>query len=183
MKDTRLLAAKAYPSKLSALSVDKKQAVKSISHALYASKICSYAQGFHLIATASKEFKYGVDLKECARIWKGGCIIRAVFLDKIRQAFEKAPELPNLLLDEGFRKQIEEKVADWRAVVGQSLQLGVLAPAMSASLAYFDALRRERLPANIIQAQRDFFGAHTYERTDKPGSFHTLWTSEHHSTR
>jgi len=183
MKDTRVVAAQAYPSTLKPQGADKQRMVKAISNALYASKICSYAQGFHLIAAASQEFKYGVDLKECARIWKGGCIIRAVFLDRIRQAFEKNPTLPNLLLDAGFKQQIEEKVADWRTVVGLSLQLGILSPAMSASLAYFDSLRRERLSANIIQGQRDFFGAHTYERTDKPGSFHTMWTSDHHSTR
>lgn len=183
MKDTRVVASKAYPSTLKPQGADKQRMVKAISNALYASKICSYAQGFHLIAAASQEFQYGVDLKECARIWKGGCIIRAVFLDRIRQAFEKNPTLPNLLLDAGFKQQIEEKVADWRTVVGLSLQLGILSPAMSASLAYFDSLRRERLPANIIQGQRDFFGAHTYERTDKPGSFHTMWTSDHHSTR
>jgi len=124
-----------------------------------------------------------VNLQETARIWKGGCIIRAVFLDKIRQAFEQQPELPNLLLDAGFRKSIREKIGVWRAVVGLSLKLGRLAPAMSASLAYFDALRRARLPANVLQAQRDFFGAHTYERTDRAGTFHTFWTPEHQSVR
>ncbi|MCW8133938.1 MAG: hypothetical protein KIS92_26570 [Planctomycetota bacterium] len=166
-----------------AAAVARDELVDLVRQAMYAAKICSYAQGMNLIRAAGETKSWGLNLGEIARIWKGGCIIRAVFLDKIRQAFEKSPELPNLLLDEGFRAQIGEKIQDWRTVVGYSLQLGILSPAISASLAYFDALRRERLPANLIQAQRDFFGAHTFERTDKAGSYHTMWTSDHHSTR
>jgi 6-phosphogluconate dehydrogenase len=151
--------------------------VGQIRNALYASKICSYAQGFDLLRVASKEFQYGLDLAEIARIWKGGCIIRAVFLDRIRAAFGKNRDLANLLLDQDFRKDIRRRVEDWRATVALSVRLGITAPAMAASLAYFDSFRRERLPANLIQAQRDFFGAHTYERTGKEGVFvHTEWS-------
>jgi 6-phosphogluconate dehydrogenase len=111
-----------------------------------------------------------------ARIWKGGCIIRAVFLDKIRQAFERSPELPNLLLDKEFARDVRARVDHWRKAVALGVRLGIALPAMSGSLAYFDGLRRARVPANLIQGQRDFFGAHTYERLDRPGTFHTDWS-------
>ncbi len=156
---------------------DKKQIVNWIREALYASKICSYAQGFDLIHQASKEYGFETRLDEMARIWKGGCIIRAKFLDRIRTAFQRDPELDNLLLDEDFATEIRARVDSWRKVVRLSLDLGMTSPAMAASLAYFDQLRRRRLPANLIQAQRDFFGAHTYRRLDKDGVFHTEWPS------
>jgi 6-phosphogluconate dehydrogenase len=150
--------------------------INAVRDALYCSKICSYAQGMALLAAASKEFKYELNLGEIARIWKGGCIIRAVFLDKIKNAFVRNPELPNLLVDRDFVETILSKEAAWRNVVQAAAQLGIAIPAFSASLDYFDSYRRDRLPQNLTQAQRDYFGAHTYERTDKSGSFHTEWT-------
>ncbi len=157
------------------LSEAKNLFVEQVRAALYASKICSYAQGFALLRAASKEFGYNLNFSEIARIWKGGCIIRAVFLDRIKQAFARNPELPNLLLDDEFREEILAREEAWRNVVRAAVELGFPVPAMSASLAYFDAYRRERLPANLIQAQRDLFGAHTYERVDREGTFHTEW--------
>jgi 6-phosphogluconate dehydrogenase len=176
LKPIRKLGARTYKLRRSPLRADKQKILTQIRSALYASKICSYAQGFDLLRTASHEFKYGVQLGEIARIWKGGCIIRAVFLDRIRQAFERNPDLPNLLLDEDFAEEIRKRVDDWRDTVSLAIRLGMTTPAMAASLAYFDSFRRERLPANLIQSQRDFFGAHTYERTDRDGVFHTNWT-------
>jgi 6-phosphogluconate dehydrogenase len=170
-------AAKAYRSSLKPARSQKKAVIKQIRSALYASKICSYAQGFDLLRVASREFQYGLRLGELARIWKAGCIIRAVFLDKIRQAFERDPQLPNLLLDKEFLGDVRRRVDDWRATVGFGAKLGITPPAMAASLAYFDSFRRARLPAYLIQAQRDFFGAHTYERVGEEGKFvHTDWS-------
>jgi 6-phosphogluconate dehydrogenase len=184
MKPVREQAAKVYRGTLKPVRSGKKALVAQIRSALYAAKICSYAQGFHLLARASEEFGYGVRLDEMARIWKGGCIIRAVFLDKIRQAFERDPRLANLLLDKEFATAIRRRVDDWRKTILFAAKLGVTPPAMAASLAYFDAFRRARLPANLIQGQRDFFGAHTYERVDRPGVFHTNWADrEHGKTR
>jgi 6-phosphogluconate dehydrogenase len=177
MKSVRQLAAKTYRAPLRPLRSNKKAFVKQIRSALYASKICSYAQGFDLLRAASREFQYGLRLGELARIWKGGCIIRAVFLDKIRQAFDRDEELANLLLDREFLKDIRRRIDDWRSAVTLGVKLGITSPAMAASLAYFDCFRRERLPANLIQAQRDFFGAHTYERIGQEGTFvHTDWS-------
>jgi len=150
--------------------------VGQIRSALYASKICSYAQGFDLLRSASREFNYGIEASEMARIWKGGCIIRAIFLDRIREAFQRNPDLTNLLLDQDFAEEIRRRVDEWRETVSLAIRLGMTTPAMAASLAYFDTFRRERLPANLIQAQRDYFGAHTYERIDRDGVFHTNWT-------
>ncbi len=177
MKPVRLATAKAYRSSLKPVRSQKKKLVSRIRSALYASKICSYAQGFDLLRAADREFQYGLHLGELARIWKGGCIIRAVFLDKIRQAFECDPELPNLLLDRQFLGDVRRRADDWRATVTLGAKLGITPPAMAASLAYFDSLRRARLPANLIQAQRDFFGAHTYERIGDEGKpVHTDWS-------
>ena len=178
IKDIRVEAAKAYKTPMpKPLRSGKKKAIEQIRQALYASKICSYAQGFDLLRRASQELEYGLNLSELARIWKGGCIIRAIFLDKIREAFTKNPELANLLLDEGFRKEIRKRIEGWEATVGFSIRLGITAPAMAASLGYFHTFRRARVPAYLIQAQRDFFGAHTYERIDgKKGAFHTEWS-------
>ena len=177
MKSVREQAAKAYRSSLKPARSQKKAVIKQIRSALYASKICSYAQGFDLLRVASREFQYGLRLGELARIWKAGCIIRAVFLDKIRQAFDRDPQLPNLLLDKEFLGDVRRRVDDWRATVGFGAKLGITPPAMAASLAYFDSFRRARLPAYLIQAQRDFFGAHTYERVGEEGKFvHTDWS-------
>ncbi len=180
---TRLVAAKVYPPAPKPITSGKKAATEQIRAALYASKICSYAQGFVLLAEASKSFGYGVKLGEMARIWKGGCIIRAVFLDRIRQAFDRDPQLANLLLDKDFAKAVKSRVESWRKTVQLGVKLGIALPAMSASLAYFDGFRRARTPANLIQGQRDFFGAHTYERLDREGIFHTEWSGGHDDAR
>ena len=155
---------------------DAQTFINQIRDALYCSKICSYAQGMALLSSASKAFSYNLNLGEIARIWKGGCIIRAGFLDKIKSAFNENPELPNLLLAPEFRQTILDRQDAWREVLAQSAKLGIPVPAFSASLDYFDSYRRDRLPQNLTQAQRDYFGAHTYERLDKPGAFHTEWT-------
>ncbi len=175
-KSIRQAGAKTFKLRKRSVRANKQQVLGQIRSALYSSKICSYAQGFDLLRNASREFNYGVRLSEVARIWKGGCIIRAVFLDRIRQAFERNPDLTNLLLDQDFAEEIRRRVNDWRQTVSLSIRLGVTTPAMAASLAYFDSFRRDRMPANLIQAQRDLFGAHTYERIDRDGVFHTQWT-------
>ncbi|PIN05109.1 6-phosphogluconate dehydrogenase [Handroanthus impetiginosus] len=157
-------------------SVDKKRLIDDVRQALYASKICSYAQGMNLLRAKSMDKGWGLNLGELARIWKGGCIIRAVFLDRIKQAYQRNPGLANLLVDPDFAKEMVQRQAAWRRVVGLAIQKGVSVPGMSASLQYFDTYRRGRLPANLVQAQRDYFGAHTYERIDRPGSYHTEWS-------
>ena len=156
---------------------DRAEFINAVRDALYCSKICSYAQGMALLGKASKEYKYELDLAEVARIWKGGCIIRAVFLDKIKQAFKRNPELPNLLVDSDFTQTILSKENAWRLVVQSAAKLGIPIPAFSASLDYFDSYRRDRLPQNLTQAQRDYFGAHTYKRVDDENGedFHTEW--------
>lgn len=158
-------------------SGDKQAFIGKVRDALYCSKMCSYAQGMALLSKASQEFNYNLNLAETARIWKGGCIIRAGFLDKIKSAFNDNPQLPNLLLAPEFKQSILDKQDAWREVLGVSGQGGIAVPAFSASLDYFDSYRRDRLPQNLTQAQRDYFGAHTYERTDKPRGefFHTEW--------
>lgn len=161
---------------------DRKVFINKIRDALYCSKICSYAQGMALLNTASKTFGYNLNLSEIARIWKGGCIIRAGFLNKIKQAFNENPNLSNLLLAPEFKQTILERQEAWREVVAVSAKLGIPVPAFSASLDYFDSYRRERLPQNLTQAQRDYFGAHTYERLDKPGVFHTEWSRKEEKT-
>ena len=148
-----------------------------VESALYAAKICSYAQGFALLRKASETYEYHMNFGEIARIWRGGCIIRARFLDDIRAAFAHEPNLPNLLLAPFFREALNERHHALRRVVQVAAETGIPAPAMSASLAYYDAYRTERLPANLIQAQRDYFGAHTYRRIDMEGTFHTEWTT------
>jgi 6-phosphogluconate dehydrogenase len=154
---------------------DRVEFINAVRDALYCSKICSYAQGMALLSKASKEYEYKLNLAEVARIWKGGCIIRAVFLDKIQQAFKRNSELTNLLVDADFTQTILSKENAWRLVVQSAAKLGIPVPAFSASLDYFDSYRRDRLPQNLTQAQRDYFGAHTYERVDREGSFHTEW--------
>jgi len=155
---------------------DTKTFINQIRDALYCSKICSYAQGMALLSSASQAYSYNLNLSEISRIWKGGCIIRAGFLNKIKSAFKDNPALPNLLLAPEFKQTILDRQGAWREVLAQSAKLGIPVPAFSASLDYFDSYRRDRLPQNLTQAQRDYFGAHTYERTDKAGFFHTEWT-------
>jgi 6-phosphogluconate dehydrogenase len=156
---------------------DRREFIAAIRDALYAAKICSYAQGMNLIRAGSENYKWGIDLGETARIWKGGCIIRAQFLGKIKQAYARQPDLANLLLDPDFNEWIAKSQANWRRTVAAAVTAGVPTPAMSASLAYFDSYRSAELPTNLTQAQRDFFGSHTYERKDKPGAsaIHTEW--------
>jgi 6-phosphogluconate dehydrogenase len=154
---------------------DRQVFINQVRDALYCSKICSYAQGMALLSTASTAYNYDLNLSEISRIWKGGCIIRAGFLNKIKKAFKENPQLPNLLLAAEFRQTILDRQSAWREVISQAAKSGIPVPAFSASLDYFDSYRRANLPQNLTQAQRDYFGAHTYERTDKPGSFHTEW--------
>ncbi|HEY9638028.1 MAG TPA: NADP-dependent phosphogluconate dehydrogenase [Coleofasciculaceae cyanobacterium] len=175
-KEERVAASKILTGPTGKYEGDTKEFINKIRDALYCSKICSYAQGMALLAKASKEFNYNLSLSECSRIWKGGCIIRAAFLDKIKTAYADEPELPNLLLAPELKQSILDRQEAWREVLSVSNKLGIPAPAFAASLNYFDSYRRDRLPQNLTQAQRDYFGAHTYERTDKPGTFHTEWT-------
>ncbi|MGK2859727.1 MAG: NADP-dependent phosphogluconate dehydrogenase [Thermoanaerobaculia bacterium] len=177
-KDERVEASKQIaPPNFPKYSGDKKALIAAIRDALYASKICSYAQGMNLIRAGSDHYKWGINLGEVSRIWKAGCIIRAQFLDKIKQAYQRRPDLPNLVLDPDFKAWIEKSQANWRLAVATAVQHGVPVLAMSASLGYFDMYRSANLPLNLTQAQRDFFGSHTYERTDKPqaGFIHTEW--------
>jgi 6-phosphogluconate dehydrogenase len=159
-------------------SIDRDELIAAVRAALYASKVCSYAQGMALLSTASREYNYELDLGKVASIWRAGCIIRAIFLDDITSAYRRNPALENLLLDDFFRAEVATRQDSWRRVIQLAVGAGVPVPAFSISLAYFDAYRSGRLPANLVQAQRDYFGAHTYERLDRPGSFHTEWMSE-----
>jgi 6-phosphogluconate dehydrogenase len=154
---------------------DRDALVQDVRQALFAAKICSYAQGMALLQAASHEYDYHLDLAAIARIWRGGCIIRAGFLNDVSAAFERNPELPNLLLDPYFREAVESRQGALRRVIQTSVRLGIPCLGLSASLAYYDAYRTARLPANLTQAQRDYFGAHTYRRVDKEGMFHTEW--------
>jgi 6-phosphogluconate dehydrogenase len=179
MKDERLVANAQYGRAPARYTGDRAELIASICDALYASKICSYAQGMSLIAAGGREWNWKISLREIARIWKGGCIIRALLLDPIMQAFDRQPTLPNLLLDRDFQSRINSALPVWRKVIGVAAALGIPAPAFSASLAYFDAYTAARLPQNLTQAQRDFFGAHTYQRADRPeaGFVHSDWNA------
>lgn len=146
-----------------------------VEQALYASKIVSYTQGFHQIQAGSEEYGWDIDLGSVAAIWRAGCIIRAAFLDRIRGAYDERRDLPSLLADKQFAEEIGAAQDDWREVIATAVRQGVPTPGFAAALSYYDALRAERLPAALTQGQRDFFGAHTYRRTDREGSFHTLW--------
>lgn len=163
---------------LTSLNIDKDQFVEDIRRALYASKLVAYAQGFDEIIAGSAEHNWDVDPRDLATIWRGGCIIRAKFLNRIVEAYDANPELPSLLLDPYFKIELESLIDSWRRVVVAATQLGLPVPVFASSLSYYDSLRAERLPAALIQGQRDFFGAHTYRRTDKDGSFHTLWSGD-----
>src|SRR5881227_4380424 len=175
-KDERVAASKILPQpKPRKFSGDKNKLVDAVRHALYASKIVSYAQGMELLGAASKQYNWDLNFGDIATIWRGGCIIRAKFLNCIVDAYNRDPALHNLLLDSYFTDIIKNTQDNWRIAVATAVEYGVAVPAFCASLAYFDSYRSERLPSNLLQAQRDFFGAHTYERVDKPGVFHTEW--------
>jgi 6-phosphogluconate dehydrogenase len=177
-KDERVRASKIFSAPKITAPADKAAFVKDLEKALYASKVVSYAQGYLLMKEAAKEYKWKLNNGGIALMWRGGCIIRSVFLGKIKEAFDKKPDLENLLLDPFFTKVIEDAQDSWRRVVSTAIQNGIPTPAFSSALAYFDGYRSERLPANLLQAQRDYFGAHSYERLDKPRGefFHSNWT-------
>jgi len=177
-KNERVKAAKVFTAPKITKPADKEAFIKDLEKALYASKVVSYAQGYLLMREAAKEYKWNLNYGGIALMWRGGCIIRSVFLGKIKDAFDNNPDLNNLLLDPFFTKIIEDAQDSWRRVVSTAVHNGRPTPAFSSALAYFDGYRSERLPANLLQAQRDYFGAHTYERLDKPRGefFHSNWT-------
>jgi 6-phosphogluconate dehydrogenase len=178
LKDDRVEASKVLSGPKPKFEGDKKQFIEDLRKALYASKMVSYAQGYILMRYAAKEFDWNLNYGGIALMWRGGCIIRSVFLGKIKEAFDKNPDLTNLLLDPFFKGKIESSQESWRKVVSAAVTNGIWIPALSTALNYFDGCRNSRLPANLLQAQRDYFGAHTYERVDKPRGefFHTNWT-------
>lgn len=178
LKDERVKASKVLSGPKASFDGDKAALIADLQQALYASKIISYAQGYQLMREAAKEYKWNLNNGGIALMWRGGCIIRSVFLGKIKEAFDNNPELDNLLLDPFFKDAVETAQAAWRRVIIASVKLGIPMPAIGSALAFYDGYRSERLPANLLQAQRDYFGAHTYERVDKPRGefFHTNWT-------
>ena len=178
MKKERVVAAPLFGNPAKSPLKDKKQFVDDIRKALYASKIVSYAQGFNLLRNAAAEYKWDLNYGEIAMIWRGGCIIRSAFLNKIYEAFKREPGLANLILDSYFSQILRENNESWRRIVSGAVRDGIPVPAMSAALSWFDSYRSEWLPANLLQAQRDYFGAHTYQRVDRPEGefFHTNWT-------
>ena len=177
-KEERVVAAKAYGVPTRAFTGDRQAFLGDLRDALYAAKIVSYAQGFVLMRSAAAEYGWNLNYGGVALMWRGGCIIRSVFLGKIKEAFDADPKLPNLLLAPFFKGKVQKAEAGWRDVVATAVKNGIPTPAMSAALSYFDGYRCERLPQNLLQAQRDYFGAHTYERTDQSRGkwFHTNWT-------
>lgn len=175
-KDERLAAGRVLAGPGGAWHGDRAACLAALEDALYAAKICSYAQGFALLRAAAREYGWDLDYGQIALLWRGGCIIRAGFLDSIAQAYGRDKNLANLLLDPFFAAELARSQAGWRETLAACQRHGIPAPAFAASLAYYDGYRSPVLPANLIQAQRDYFGAHTYERTDRPGSFHTDWT-------
>jgi 6-phosphogluconate dehydrogenase len=177
LKDERVEASKILSGPKPIFEGDKKQFINDIGKALYASKIISYTQGYILMRYAAIEYSWNLNYGGIALMWRGGCIIRSVFLGKIKEAFDKNPNLTNLLLDPFFKEKMESSQNAWRRVVTTAINNGIWVPALSSALTYFDGYRNARLPANLLQAQRDYFGAHTYERTDKPRGefFHTNW--------
>ena len=178
IKDERVAASKVLSGPKASFKGDKKSLIDDLRQALYAAKIISYAQGYQLMRAAAQDYKWNLNNGGIALMWRGGCIIRSAFLGKIKEAFDNNPELVNLLLDPFFKNAVEKAQASWRRVVIAAVEMGVPMPAISSALAYYDGYRHERLPANLLQAQRDYFGAHTYERVDKPRGefFHTNWT-------
>ena len=184
LKDERVAASKVLTGPSKAFDGDKSLMIEDLKKALYASKIVSYAQGYQLMRAAAAEYGWNLNNGGIALMWRGGCIIRSAFLGKIKEAFDKNPELSNLLLDPFFTDAVEKAQDAWRRVIIAAVDMGVPMPAISSTLAYYDGYRAERLPANLLQAQRDYFGAHTYERLDKPRGefFHTNWTGRGGST-
>jgi len=178
-KDERVKAANILEGPIQLPTVDKEQVLTDLKNALYCSKIVSYAQGMNIIRAASDKKEWGVDLAQCALMWRGGCIIRADLLGKIQNAFTTNPDLPNLMVDPAFAAELNSRHMAWRRIVGLGVASGIGCPTLCTSLTYYDQYRRESLPANLVQAQRDFFGGHTYERVDKEGTFHTAWTDAH----
>ena len=177
IKDERVVASKMFTGNVTQFAGDKKQMIDDLRDALYVSKIISYAQGYQLMRAAAKTYGWNLNYGGIALVWRGGCIIRSAFLGKIKEAFDRDPELGNLLTDPFFKEVVASRESAWRRVVIAAVQAGIPMPAISSALAYFDGYRCERLPANLLQAQRDYFGAHTYERIDKPRGefFHTNW--------
>jgi 6-phosphogluconate dehydrogenase len=184
LKEERVAASKILTGPKPEFNGDKKAFIDAIKDALYASKIVSYAQGYTLLQAAAQTYNWDLKYGEIALMWRGGCIIRSIFLGKIKEAFDKNPKLTNLLLDPFFKDKVEKAQANWRKVVSEAVLNGIPVPAFASALNYYDGYRCERLPANLLQAQRDYFGAHTYERLDKPRGeyFHTNWTGEGGST-
>ncbi|MFA5466443.1 MAG: decarboxylating NADP(+)-dependent phosphogluconate dehydrogenase [Candidatus Izemoplasmatales bacterium] len=180
MKNERIKAAKKYNKPQSRFTQDKQQVIDDLEKALYAAKIISYAQGYSLMKVAAKSYNWNLNYGGIALMWRGGCIIRSAFLGKIKEAFDKDPNLENLLLSGYFQKEIETGIDSWRRIVSQAMLSGLPVPALASGLTYFDGYTSDRLPANLLQAQRDYFGAHTYERIDRPRGefFHTNWTGE-----
>jgi len=178
VKSERVAASKILTGPSATFKGDRQEFVDAIRDALYASKICSYAQGYALMREAAREYGWDLKFGDIALMWRGGCIIRARFLDRIKEAFDADPNLANLLLAPYFREAVTKRQENWRKVVATATELGIPVPAFSSALSYFDSYRRDRLPANMIQAQRDYFGAHTYNRVDKEGVFHTEWLED-----
>jgi len=178
LKDERVGASKVLSGPTSAITSDKQAFLNDLQEALYASKIMSYTQGYMLFRAAAKEYNWNLNYGGIALMWRGGCIIRSAFLGKIKEAFDTNADLPNLLLDPYFKEQVLSAQDAWRRVVAEAVKQGIPVPAMSSALAFFDGYRNASLPANLLQAQRDYFGAHTYQRIDKPRGeyFHTNWT-------
>jgi len=183
-KEQRVAAAKQIKPQVTAYAGERRQLIDDLRQALYAAKIISYAQGYQLLRAAAATYKWNLNYGGIALVWRGGCIIRSAFLGDIKRAFDRDPALVNLLLDPFFNDAVTSRQAAWRRVVVAAVQGGIPVPCMGAALAYFDGYRSERLPANLLQAQRDFFGAHTYERIDQPRGkfFHTNWTGHGGST-
>jgi 6-phosphogluconate dehydrogenase len=178
-KEERVAASRVLSGPSEVPNVERGQIIADCKEALFCAKVCSYAQGMCVIQGASEQMDWGVNLSECARIWKGGCIIRAGFLDRIRSAFASDTNLKNLLMDPSFAAEMNRKQASWRRIVTLCIASGIGCPALSASLSYYDTYRRASLPANLTQAQRDYFGGHSFERIDMPGNYHARWTSAH----
>ncbi|MEJ2758384.1 MAG: NADP-dependent phosphogluconate dehydrogenase, partial [Anaerolineales bacterium] len=179
-KEERVAASKVLTGPEKTYTGDQAALLADLQQALYASKIVSYTQGYMMLCSAADDFGWELDYAGIALLWREGCIIRSAFLDKIVDAYRKDPKLLNLLLDPFFKHEVEQAQESWRRVVAAAISLGIPVPAMSSALAFYDGYRHERLPASLIQAQRDYFGAHTYERVDKPRGefFHTDWTGE-----
>jgi 6-phosphogluconate dehydrogenase len=174
-KEQRMEASRKLAGPAEDFQGDRDSFIEAVHLALYASKVVAYAQGFELILAAGKQYGWTLHPEEIATIWRGGCIIRARFLNRIREAYQENPNLPNLLLAPYFRETMTNAQESWRRVIAEAVRLGIPVPAFSSALAYYDGYRCARLPANLIQAQRDLFGAHTYERVDRPGNFHSRW--------